>query len=132
MNVKRILKVVTVTMVLFLAALSPCYAARIYNDTNVRIYVSGTIGPFGGGVLNVNKNEAVVNPGQRSDSLNWTATEVSVHNDQSVVPEMCHLGFGPHLQIIGGNYMVVSSSGNNTNCVVCDSNHNPIAGSGSC
>ena len=39
MNVKRALRVVPVTIGLSLAALSPCYAARIYNDTNAGIYV---------------------------------------------------------------------------------------------
>jgi hypothetical protein len=124
MNVKRSLKVVTVTMVLFLAALSPCYAARIYNDTNAGIYVGGNTGGLGTWYW------TVVQPGQRSSSLDWTTvTEVTASSDNKT---LCHLGFGPHAQIQGGNYMVVSSSGNNTNCVVCDSNHSSIAGSGSC
>ncbi len=47
MNVKRALRVVPVTIGLSLAALSPCYAARIYNDTNAGIYVGGNTGGFG-------------------------------------------------------------------------------------
>ena len=124
MNVKRALRVVPVTIGLSLAALSPCYAARIYNDTNAPISVGGDTGGFG------TWYETVVQPGQRSSSLDWTtATEVTAYSGNK---RLCHLGFGPHAQIQGGNYMVVSSSGNNTNCVVCDSNHSPIAGSGSC
>ena len=123
MNVKRILKVMTITMGLSLAALSPCYAARIYNDTNAGIYVGGNVGGFGAWYW------TVVQPGQRSSSLDWPVTEVTVSRDNTI---LCHVGFGPHAQIQGGNYMVVSSSGNNTNCVVCDSNHSSIAGGGSC
>jgi len=124
MNVKRILKVLTLTMVLFLAAFSPCYAARIYNDTNALIVVGGNTGGLG------TWSETAVQPGQRSSSLDWTTvTEVTASSDNKT---LCQIGFGPHAQIQGGNYMVVSSSGNNTNCVVCDSNHVSLAGSGSC
>ena len=43
--------------------------------------------------------------------------------------QICGLGFGAHAQLQGGNYMVVSPP---DQCVVCNSNHNPLAGGGQC
>ena len=85
MNVKRALRVVPVTIGLSLAALSPCYAARIYNDTNASIYVGGNTGGFG------TWEWTVVKPGQRSDSVDWTTvTEVYASSNNKT---SCHLGF---------------------------------------
>lgn len=118
MNVKRILKVMTITLVLCLVTFSPCYAARIYNTTNSEVAVQG------GGIFS---NHTDIPARQRSSSLDWEGV-----NDVTVFKgsrKLCSLDFGAHNQIVGGNYMVIQPSGN---CFVCDSNHKPIVGRGSC
>ncbi len=116
MNVKRILKVMIVMLVICLATVSPCYAARIYNNTGTTVVVgsSGT--------------SVSIAPGQRSESLSWNVNNVSVRR-QDNNGEICSLDFGLKNQIKGGNYMVIEQSGN---CFICDSNRKPIEGNGSC
>jgi hypothetical protein len=123
MNVKRILKVTAAAMTLCLATVSPCYAARIYNELNFPIDVRGS-------TLGVFNTSVSVDPGQKSDSLDWADTTVSAYSKKG--DKLCVLGFGTHYEIQGGNYMVVSASGNAIACVVCDSNHKPIVGAGDC
>lgn len=122
MNVKRILKVMTIMLVICLAIISPCYAARIYNNTDTFLTVKGNRG-FGG----PGDPSAGIRAKERSDSLNWQiVTDVTAFKGDST---FCKLNFGAHNQIVGGNYMIIEQS---ANCFVCDSNHKPIVGNGSC
>jgi hypothetical protein len=127
MNMKHILKVIAITLLCSLITFSPCYAARIYNETNVPIDVGGEVIGTVDNYTRVNNLPA----GQRSDSLNWKGvTEVIVTANHNT---LCDLGFGAHNQIVGGNYMIVRGQvPSNAQCVVCDSNHKVIVGSGSC
>jgi hypothetical protein len=128
MNVRRILKVMAVTMTLCLAA-SPCYAARIYNELSFPIIVERV------NFLGLGDNSPIfLIPGQKSDSLEWNEANsvLVIDGTNSNKKVLCDLEFGSHYQIVGGNYMVVSASGNDTKCVVCDSNHNAIVGAGNC
>jgi hypothetical protein len=118
MNIKRILKVMTITPVLCLATLSPCYAARIYNFTNKMVGVRG-----GGGL----SPHTDIPANKRSGSLEWTGTtKVDVFRGSN---KWCSLDFGAHNQIVGGNYMIIEQS---KNCFVCDSNRHAIVGHGNC
>lgn len=122
MNVKSILKVTLTTLALCSAALSPCYAARIYNNTDTDVTVTSTNGGHSTDIPSKDK----------SGSLDWT--QQGTDNGVTVVKkgtnqQVCSLGFGAKNQITGGNYMVIEPSGN---CFVCDSNRRPIAGNGSC
>jgi hypothetical protein len=130
MNMKHILKVISITLLCSLITFSPCYAARIYNETNVPIDVQGEILGTVDNYTRVNNLPA----GQRSDSLNWKAvTEVFVEPTANHSNTLCQLEFGAHNQIVGGNYMIVRGQvPSNAQCVVCDSNHKVIVGSGSC
>ncbi|HVA26921.1 MAG TPA: hypothetical protein VNF68_02010 [Candidatus Baltobacteraceae bacterium] len=89
----------------------PALAARIYNFIAVPIHVMGIT------------ERITIAPGQRSDSLSWsTSNSVGVF----VTPRMlsvCAFFFGPHAEITGGHYMIVSSQGTNVSCVLCDSDH---------
>jgi hypothetical protein len=109
---------IAATFVGILPPFSTCYAARIYNEMSVPIKVDGN---FGVGVT--------INPGQRSDSLNWPSTAVGVTWANR---QLCMVPFGFHQEIQGGNYMIVAPIPGGTSCVVCDSNHSRLAGSGDC
>jgi hypothetical protein len=129
MKAKRILKVIPVTTVCVLTSFSPCFAARIYNKTPTPIYVHGRGGVF------TPENTVVVDPGQRSKSLEWRGNNhVFVYEGSTLKlsKEICFLDFGLHHQMVGGNYMVVRKEGDSFRCVVCDTKHSPLAGSGSC
>ena len=118
MNVKRILKVTTITLGSCLATLSPCYAARIYNNTKAMVAVRG------GGILDAHVD---IPAKQRSGSLDWQGVNnVDVFRSSK---KLCSLNFGSHNQIVGGNYMKIEQSGN---CFVCDVNHHAIVGHGRC
>ena len=111
-------------------AIQSCYAARIYNNLDSAIFVQGAqvltpVIVFQGG------DSVQLAPHQRSDSLQWTAdTGVIVSRDAKGSQNLCNVGFGPHAQIQGGNYMVVSPPQNGVSCAVYDSNHHLIASGG--
>jgi hypothetical protein len=117
-------------------------AARLYNELSIPITACSTTdqAPTPNGwcffmIGSPNHDDIQVDPHSESYSFdrNWTAVRVYGGPDFSGPPPLCELGFGPHYQLQGGNYMVVSSCGARcTACVVCDSNHNPIAGAGNC
>jgi hypothetical protein len=114
----HICKAFAIGLTLVSVAPAASQAARIYNKVNQTINVEGQGGPH-----------VTIAANQRSDSLDWlTVNQVSVFPDSGTKP-LCTLDFGPHAQIQGGNYMIVSG---NTNCGVCDSNRHVIAGKASC
>lgn len=122
MNVKSILKVTLITLAFSSVALSPCYAARIYNNTDTEVTATSTNGG----------HSTDIPSKQRSGSLDWT--QQGLNNGVTVVKkgtnqQVCSLGFGKKNQITGGNYMVIEPSGN---CFVCNSDRRLIAGNGSC
>ena len=118
-------------------------AARIWNNMPFAIVVCSEyehIGPdgkcFNGDDIEVDPHSEsysfdrklwtdlkVLAPFPASLGGGWTASEGRAEN------KVCGLGFGLHAQLQGGNYMVVSPP---NQCVVCDSNHNPLAGGGQC
>jgi hypothetical protein len=119
MNIAHMFTTTTLALSSVLLPFSPCYAARIYNNMSVPITVDGSFG-----------TNVVIESGQRSDSLSWNSSpQVSVTGANR---QLCYINFGPHAEIQGGNYMIVTPIVGGTSCVVCDSEHNPIAGSGQC
>ena len=117
-------------------AIHDCYAARIYNNLDQGVFVGGAQVQYLSQILAGFDDNVEIEAHQRSDSLAWTGdTFVAVYpgippNKNQLV---CQVGFGPHAQIQGGNYMVIRKAKNNGynngfSCVVYDSNNHPIAG----
>jgi hypothetical protein len=94
-------------------------AARIYNELYLPIKVTGS-GILPGGP------SVTVQPGSRSDSIDWTTSYdmyVNLTNDFPI----CVVGRLGHADLQGGNYLVVSQSQKQVTCTLCDSNHNAIS-----
>jgi hypothetical protein len=101
-------------------AASPGEAARIYNQTSVPIYIFPGMCISGSAKCLPGQHLITIQPGQKSDSLNWTnvnAIGVMVGNIPAIVP-LCGLDFGYRAQIQGGNYLIVDEN----NCTLYDSN----------
>lgn len=100
-----------------LVGITPAYAARIYNFTNTKLTVQG------------GTHSVTLSPGQRSASLEWTnSTDVYVPGanvDGRGSAQLCGHS-GVHELIVGGNYLVVSQSGHELRCTLCNASHSII------
>jgi hypothetical protein len=102
----------------------PGEAAQIYNQTSYPIYIFPGMCVPGTAACVPAKALITIQPGQRSDSLNWTsinAVGVMTGNVSALLP-LCGLDFGYHAEIQGGNYMIVDQS----NCTVFDTNNSVV------
>ncbi len=100
-----------------LVSVQPALAARVYNYTNVTMNVEA------GGY------KTTLEPGKRSESLNWPTMGVNVwytfpRSLQS--HKACEFQRWQH-EIVGGNYLVISQSGQGVQCVMCDADHRELA-----
>ncbi|NEP09063.1 MAG: hypothetical protein F6K14_02200 [Symploca sp. SIO2C1] len=121
MKIRSVLAIISVAFLLFVSITAPCYAARIYNRVDFPIQARAN--------FSSPTHFADIEPGARSESLEWTsaATDVGVFKRDNQV--YCRLNTFPNNQIQGGNYMLVEPS---NNCFICDSEGNLLAGQGDC
>ncbi len=100
-----------------LVGITPAYAARIYNFTNTKLTVQG------------GTHSVTLSPGARSASLEWTnSTDVHVPGpnvDGRESVDLCGHS-GVHELIVGGNYLVISQSGRDLRCTLCNASHQAI------
>jgi hypothetical protein len=127
MKIKHILAC-CILAALCLTGAQPAAAARIYNFTVKEIHVAGFNASsfLGGSIYKVS-----LAPGTRSDSLNWSlATSIDVYvsvlafDSRGVAfyesRRLCYFNWWIDAKLQGGNYLVVSQSGRDVNCNLCN------------
>jgi hypothetical protein len=87
-------------------ATQPALAARIYNLTPVPLQVQSP------------GNHIRLGAGQRSESLSWKTTTVTVRDNEG--REVCRLDFGMRNEVAGGQYMLIAHHGFSVKCSLCD------------
>jgi hypothetical protein len=118
MKVTRLLFLCGVVVVACLAHIQNASAARIYNFLVVPVTVTG-----------FPNESAILQPGQRSDSLGWSsATNVPITMPVTSffgpsIRLLCYFDWGLHAEIQGGNYIVIAQLGRDVRCNLCNANH---------
>jgi len=89
--------------------------ARIYNfmPESIVVLPGAFFVPTGG---------LIIEPGQRSESLDWPMNNTVTVWQQNNAKFVCVFAFGNHAQIQGGNYAVIQPG----SYLVYDSNHDVI------
>jgi hypothetical protein len=103
-------------------------AARIYNFLNTSIDVRGSNDKLTFGLAG--SRTSVAPNGGRSDSLAWKESYVNVQMKTSTAGTftVCTMGWFPHYDLQGGNYLVVYTEGGGVpKCILCNPDHNVIS-----
>jgi hypothetical protein len=100
-----------------LGATTSAFAARVYNDTVVRLEIIGTFGGF------------YLGAGQRSDSVSWAGTDlitVTYDNRGRRDTEVCNMKLIADSPLTGGRYLIIAQAGRTVHCILCSPEHQLI------
>ncbi|HVA27136.1 MAG TPA: hypothetical protein VNF68_03085 [Candidatus Baltobacteraceae bacterium] len=117
MNAQRIAIATCCFAAAALGGTTSALAARVYNDTVVRLEIIGTFGGF------------YLGAGHRSDSISWTGTDtitVTYDNRNRRDTEVCNMKLIADSPLTGARYLIIAQAGRTVHCILCSPEHQLI------